>query len=144
MDLNLNFKRLYRTKPCKWGENCRYRSTTCLYYHDISEKEKPSILKLSFDYFHLKLLSSTEKQKQLTLNVIKLANDFDNSRRAFLYKTKLCKYLNSVDHDKSNCTFAHDLLELRTQDLRFQRQCRINARRLECSIVRLESYSPNF
>ena len=95
----------------------------------FSEKEKPSILKLSFDYFHFKIIVIDRKTKTTYFKRNQTNQmSFDNSRRAFLYKTKLCKYLNSVDHDKNNCTFAHDLLELRTQDLRFQRQCRINAR----------------
>jgi len=74
---------------------------------------------------------------QRVLNLIKIADNYKNIRKDFLFKTKRCKVFNCK---QINCAFAHSLEELRPQNSRLQKAYRRSAEQLELAILPVERY----
>ena len=121
----LHFKRLYRTAKCRDGPFCKFRDKSCLFYHCESEKRKPQKLKIQITWNPIweTIKMASEERHQRLLNVFKIACNYQDLRKKFLFKTKLCKH----SHCKriKSCPFAHCLAELRPQNILLQKPYRI-------------------
>lgn len=125
-------KQSMKKKNCKFGNGCKYKNTTCIYYHreeeiqsklddSLSYKEKNSVRNYSKNFVKKQkhIICKEDDELSETLKKMEIKNEEETLEKT-LEKTKLCAYHKVGCMNKENCTFAHSKQELRPQMCKFK------------------------